>query len=147
MGLLCSLSLVVAIAVASQCLARGTSHRGTKQEARTCVHFAISYAPRTVPAGSGIGFHTEVDNCSRRFEAIRVVVTASGPSAAAVKAGIAGAQPQDAVYRFGPNEGVAADADCVAPSVPGRYSLLARVSVRGKLVEERSARFRVLAAS
>jgi hypothetical protein len=145
MGVLCSLSVVVAIAVASQSLAHGTSHRGTKQEARTCVRFAISYAPRTVPAGSGIGLHTEVDNCSRRFEAIRVVVTASGPSAA-VKAGIAGAQPHDAVYRLGPNEGVAADADCVAPSVPGRYSLLARVSVRGKLVEERSARFRVLAA-
>jgi hypothetical protein len=129
-------SLVVLVFVASSLAALAAVQEATAKP-RPCVRLDLSYSPHVVRPGELFEFQESLTNCSQRTRSIRVRIDAFGPCDFLPSS--------SAVYRLGPDSGFTGIGLAFVPSCRGRYRVVGKAIVRGRIVDRARAGFTVVA--
>jgi hypothetical protein len=119
-------SILVALAAAQAAAAKP----------RPCVELDLSFSPHVVRPGELFEFQESVTNCSQKTRRIRVRIHAQGPCDFP--------HTSSATYRLEPGWAVTGIGLAVVPSCQGRYRVIGKAIVRGRIVDRARAGFTVV---
>jgi hypothetical protein len=130
-------SALALLVFAASILVAVAGAQGAAAKPRPCVDLELSFSPHVVHPGELFEFQESLANCSHKTRRIRVRIDSFGPCDFLPSS--------STTYRLSPDTGFTGIGLAIVPSCRGRYRVVGKAIVRGRVIDRARAGFTVVA--